>query len=265
MCNSNQCKIILAILFSLALTGCSQSPGGVPASAPTVSSRPTYVIDTSPIAKGVLVPIHTAELAFNISGIVEGVNVGIGDEVKAGDALVQLETVTLESNVVRAESALRIAKAEFENSKKQLAPVDLQTVADARIDIAEADLVIARYALEQATLTAPFDGTVVDIQVVPGETVNPGKVVVILADTQRFLVETLDLNELDLPRIYQGQPVVIYIEALDVELEGSVITIVPEAALLGDERVFRVLISLDTQPQGLYWGMSADVKFNVNE
>jgi membrane fusion protein (multidrug efflux system) len=204
-------------------------------------------------------------LAFNISGLVQEVYIGIGDVVQVGDALVQLETVVLEANVARAESALQIAQAEFENSKKQLEPLELQTVADARINIAEADLIIARYALKQATLTAPFDGSIVDVQVVPGETVNSGRVIITLANLQIFQVETLDLEEMDVPRIYEGQPVVVYIEALDIKVDGSVEKIAPQATVLGENGVYKVTVKLNFQPQGLYWGMSAEVKFIVNK
>jgi len=184
--------------------------------------------------------------------------------------LIQLDTTTLDADVVYAENNYLAAQAELDLVKKQntdmkTPDVETQNIAAARLQMAEADLVRARYMLTQATLIAPFSGTIVDVQLVPGEIVTPGKVVVTIADMKTMQVETLDLTEMDISRIYIDQPVEVYVEALDMSIDGNVSTIVPQATLLGEEKVFKVIIHLKSQPQNLRWGMSAETKFIVNE
>lgn len=262
--SNTKTKIVISALLLSILVGCTQSPTST-FTSPLAPPRPTYTIGAGIIAKGILVPKHIIQLAFNISGRVRSTYVEIGNEVHTGDALIQLETVLLEADVVRAEGALQAAQAEFEYRKSLLDPPELQTVADSRISIAEADLVKARYMLTQATLTAPFDGTIVDVQILPGETVNPGRAIITLADLRIFQVETLDLDEVDVPRIYVGQPVDIHIESLDIKVDGIVVTIAPQATILGEKRVYKVIIKLNSQPNGIRWGMSAEANFVINE
>jgi HlyD family secretion protein len=131
--------------------------------------------------------------------------------------------------------------------------------------MAEADLISARYMLTQSTLKAPFGGTIVDVQVMPGEIVSPGRAVITLADMQTMQVETLDLSERDISRIYVGQPTKIYVEALNIQVDGVVDKIASQATMAGEDRVYQVVIRLASQPQGLRWGMSAETRFIVDE
>jgi multidrug resistance efflux pump len=254
MRSTNKLKVIFPVLLLLILAACRQSPDSAPgliSSTPT--SRPIHTIQARLVAKSVLVPKRTAQLAFNISGLVQEVNVEIGDEVRSGDALIQLETTLPEAEVAHFEGVLQAAQAEFAYQKKLASAPELQNLAAAKIRTAEADLIKARYMLAQSTLKAPF--------ILPNETVAAGKVVITLADMLSFQVETLDLVEIDLQRVYINRPVEVYIEALNTTMNGSVVTIAPQATQLGDERVYKIVIKLDSQPPGLRWGMSAESKF----
>jgi len=52
---------------------------------------------------------------------------------------------------------------------------------------------------------------------------------------------------------------------LDEEFTGEVIDIDRVSSTLGGDVVFKVTIELDKQPQGLLWGMSADVQIQTAE
>jgi RND family efflux transporter MFP subunit len=269
---------IVSFLISLSLAGCSQSSAVT--TSPTVSSpidtQAIYNATTSLTAKSIIVPLEPeTELAFITSGYVESVNVQIGDTVHAGDTLIRLDTVVLKAELARAESAVKAAKAEYEYQKKLAeAPVQASEVlklqasvelAAANITLAESDLVITQNLLKQATMIAPFDGTILDVQVAPKEAVYNGKVVIKMAALQNLQVETIDLNEIDIPRIYIDQPVSVYIYALNTSTEGVVIKISPQATLIGENRVYKVTIRLNDQPKGLRWGMSAETKFTLDK
>lgn len=266
MSKTLQAKIALAISLLLLLTGCGQVPVfTAPVISPTEISQPIYAMDTRTVAKGELIPKDIAQLAFVINGQVESVNVEVGDVIKKGDALAQLDTVLLTADISRAQYVLEAAEAELKILERRRADEETRKVASAKINIAQSDLVSARYRLTQATLIAPFAGTIVDVQVMPGEIVNAGRVVITLANMGSMQVETLDLRETDVSRIQIGQPVEIYIEALDITVDGVVHSIAWQAIQLSENRVYKVIIKLSSQPPGLRWGMSAETRFIVDE
>ena len=86
-----------------------------------------------------------------------------------------------------------------------------------------------------------------------------------MGDLSRFQVETKDLSERDVPRVQAGQTASVFIEALNQEFPGKVIEISRISSTVGGDVVFKVTIDLDEQPQGLLWGMSADVKIETGQ
>jgi len=66
-------------------------------------------------------------------------------------------------------------------------------------------------------------------------------------------------------RVQIEQPANIFIEALNEEFPGKVIDIDRVSSTVGGDVVFKVTIELDQQPQGLLWGMSADVQIQTAE
>jgi HlyD family secretion protein len=128
-----------------------------------------------------------------------------------------------------------------------------------KVQQAQVALEIAQFNLTQATLTAPFDGTVASIKVIPGEFVPSEQDVMTLATLNDLQVETTDLSERDITKVKVGAPVKIFIEALNESFTGKVIGISPKADTVGGDVVFKVTIAFDRQPQNLLWGMTAEV------
>jgi HlyD family secretion protein len=124
-------------------------------------------------------------------------------------------------------------------------------------------LEVVKASIVQGTLTAPFEGTVVEVNVSPGEYVQPSQVVIVLVALEDLRIETTDLSELNVAAVKIGQPATVYIEALDDEFSGDVIAISPISDTIGGDVVFKVTIQLDEKPPALLWGMSADVEIDV--
>jgi HlyD family secretion protein len=91
----------------------------------------------------------------------------------------------------------------------------------------------------------------------------PGQVVLSLIDPSHLQVETTDLSELDVARVVPGQEALIYVDALNEEIEGQVVGIAPQATTIGGDVVYKVFVALVEQPPGLRWGMSAEVEINT--
>ena len=85
MKNTIKSLLLLAILFSLALTACANQPSATPPSVDAASDLPDGIV-----AEGRLHPIHAVNLSFQVRGIVEEINVRIGDAVQQGEILARL-------------------------------------------------------------------------------------------------------------------------------------------------------------------------------
>ena len=161
---------------------------------------------------------------------------------------------------------LAAAWASVEGAKAQVdilqagATTEQLAGAQAAVAQAEAALDTARAYLNQATLMAPFEGTVAEVQVAPGEIVLPGQVVLTLADMRHLRAETTDLSERDVARVRVGQEATVFVEALGVDVRGRVARISPLASTLGGDVVYSVVVDLDEQPEGMRLGMSVEVE-----
>jgi len=263
--------LIVAALIALILSAC--------ASASTPTAIPTITLDNngsspnnqsgsadSVTASAVIVPVNDVQLSFSAVGLVTAVNVKVGDKVTAGQTLVTLDTTILEAKVREAEAEVLAADAQIRYLNRLA--TDVLHYESAQADLARAQALVdsaKATLLAQSTLTAPFDGTIVSVDISPAETVVPGQVVIVLGDLSKYQIETTDLSERDVTRVQVGQPANVFIEALNEEFSGQVTDIDRVSSTLGGDVVFAVTIELDQQPQGLLWGMSADVQIETAE
>jgi multidrug efflux pump subunit AcrA (membrane-fusion protein) len=174
------------------------------------------------------------------------------DEVRVNDARVWAAS----ANAQAAQSRLDLLRA---------GPLE-ETVAvyEAEVEQAQARVAAERATLAQATLLAPFSGTVSDVQIQQGEYVDPGTGVLLLANLDTLRVETTDLNEIDVARIELGSPVTVTFDALTDEVPGTVTRIAPMAAE-GSGVNYTVVVEMSEVPSAVRWGMTAFVDIEVSE
>lgn len=172
------------------------------------------------------------------------------DAVKLAQA--QADVFWLQTQITQTQTYL---------DKLSLAGIDQDKLAaaEARVTATQAAQVAARTALAQVTLSAPFTGTVVAVEVVVGEMVVPGQVVIRLADLDHLQVVTTDLSETDVNQVRVGQAATVYVDALGDEIGGQVTQIALQPTTLGGDVVYAVTLNLTEQPAGLRWGMSVKV------
>jgi len=209
---------------SLLCTGCESHPAAVDASAaPVAASAPSpssaAVPAAAPVAEvaadpkafsttGPLVAEQQADVAAERNGRVVSINVRIGDRVKKGQLLAQLDDRTLKSacdsqkaRMASAQAQLREWQAEQLTAESDLRRADAMREAkiiseenwehakyrvDETIDevtrfreeaaAANADLSTANLQLEQSRIAAPFAGVVGRSSVRPAQEVKPGDV-----------------------------------------------------------------------------------------
>ena len=169
-----------------------------------------------------------------------------------------------EAELSIAQSRLALAQQEYDELQNGPDP-DQVALAEARIKNAQAQIEASQSALTDLELKAPFTGTVGRLNIHSGEWVIPGQPVLVLAELEHLRAETTDLSERDIPKIEIGQPVTIFIEALNQDVTGQVSEISPLADTLGGDVVYKTTIDLDTFPPGLRAGMSVEVQFGTSE
>lgn len=271
-------RTFLILIGLLMLTACaSPTPAALVPTAAPVENIPMTSSDVV-VASAEVEPAHVSQIAFTISALVKEIPISEGDLVKAGDTLIVLNTPDLEYAVIAAEADFnaRSQAAELQKADKVLyvdpdtgvkrwysLPHEVLEKAQAIANQAKASWDSAEANLAQATLTAPFDGTVVDIAITPGELVQVNQVVLVLADLSDLQVTTTDLSERDIVRVQPGQSVEVYIEALNETVAGKVVRISPIAEDVGGDVVYPVTIELENQPDGLLWGMTAEVQIKT--
>ena len=133
------------------------------------------------------------------------------------------------------------------------------SAAEASVERATAALRRAEAMLELCRLRAPFDGTVVGIDVEPGEAISlqGGRPVIELADLSEIWVR-VDVPETRIARVQLGARAEVVIDALGEErLEATVVEIAPVADR--QSNTVSVAVRLDAPPQQLRPNMSARV------
>lgn len=130
------------------------------------------------------------------------------------------------------DEELRAAEAEIASAQAALnnllqgATEEEIALAEAKVRAAELSLEKAYRDLDKATLTAPIDGTVAEINVEAGERTG-SDVAVVLLDLSTMHID-VEIDEIDVPSVRIGQPVEIRLDAMpDQALSGTVTDIAP--------------------------------------
>jgi multidrug resistance efflux pump len=141
-------------------------------------------------------------------------------------ALQELSDGPTNTQVAAARAQVAQAQAQLSALQDQPSP---EAVNLAQAQVVEAALALsnAQDALDDATLTAPFDGTILSIDVEPGEWVTASVAVAQIAGTSGEWLEVM-LDEADVPQVAEGQAATITFDALpDTPVEGTVTEVRP--------------------------------------
>lgn len=187
-------------------------------------------------------------------------------QASVDQAMAQLNRVRAGASaeeITAAEAQVAQARAQLALLKAGATPEEI-TAAQARVEAAKAALEQARALQAEATLRAPFAGTVTAINARVGEVVGPAVPVVTLADLSTLRLETDDLSETQIARVKLGQRARIVFEALpERSFQGQVTHIAPMSTLKQGGTNYAVTIVLDNLDPALRWGMTARVEIDT--
>lgn len=200
---------------------------------------------------GELRSVDRAALAFELAGIVEEINVELGDPFEAGDRLASLDGAQVQAAVEAAESALGEARTDLQNAEADgdrfLSLRGTGAVAESRIDQAvarrdtardtfrrqRAELERARDRLEDTVLIAPFDGRVSERLVEPSDVVSAGQPVLRVTGSASKAEAVVAIPERDLSLAGVDTAVTVRLTADGRELPGRVAEVASSAGNAG--------------------------------
>ena len=217
------------LITAILLAGCASTPTPTAVALASASPTPDHSFISSAgivTASANVTPAQTSQMGFLISAPVQEVDVKEGDQVKAGQTLIVLNTPDLSLSVTAAKAAVRSAQDQVDlmnypykeilHSGKSVyvkAFLELREQAAAQLNSAQAALDGAQATLNEGTLIAPYDGTVVMVNVVPGQMVQPDQVAVVIGDLNHLQIrnnrpqrtrDRLCKNRPDRDRSYQS-------------------------------------------------------------
>lgn len=220
---------------------------------------------------------NRVELSVPVSGVVQSVNADVGDQVKKGQALLNLDGAIYQAKVAGSHAAITRLTAEAEEAKREYGRVQelhaRTVVATAELDLAKlrltrADsmLIEARANLRQqqkmlddTTVRAPFDAVVVVRQVEPGMSIAAGlqpQILLVLAKSGEMLAR-VQLPAAQIASLKTGQAVTVLVGVQNYA--GKVKAVGLEPIMLKNEAVYQLDVAFSSTEQ-LRAGIAAVVK-----
>lgn len=171
------------------------------------------------------VSLNDARVSAEITGIVSGIKVNVGDAVKEGEPIALLDCQEHETNLNRmramldaAQAELVFSKSQFESgaalsSKKSMSQEQVSkrrseyTVARAEVAGVMADLKNAERAVERCEIKAPFSGVVLERIASTGDYAVAGSHIVRLLDNENIEVSA-NIQEQDIASLKEANEII---------------------------------------------------------
>ena len=276
-------RICLLVLASV-LSSCGGDDSASSEVAPAVRGLKTFLVqdaDTSTVRQypSVLQPASLTVLAFEISGKISELSLSVGQSVKAGDVLAQLETTSLNLDVESAVAGLEQAKASNINAEKDFSrKSELQkdgVVSKAELDQSRANVEASRSQLAQAQsklesaqtnlgktqILAPYNGIINSIEVDPFATVSPGAPIASLYSSAAFEASFSVSFEV-VNQLIVGKPVTITLaDRTEVQLAGVISELGSRADTVSS---FPVVVTLREMTPELKAGMAVSISMEFD-
>ena len=207
------------------------------------------------------------KVGSQLSGIVAKLHVNVGDVVKRGDALAELDdaqwrarVTSLEAELVAAEAELAYARSDVSRMERvaSYSPAQVENgrrnvqVRDAMVGQVRAKLEEARVELGYAHIRAPLSGTVASVSTYEGETVAAAfsaPTFVTIVDLARLEVQAY-VDEHDIGTVQAGERVRFRVDAFrDRDLTGTVRAIYPKPQLINNVVNYIVIVDFENPPE----------------
>lgn len=234
--------VLCAALVLLGWGWYAWGRGAAPSATMVMTSAVTRgSIEETVLAEGTLKPKKLVAVGAQVSGRIISVEVVAGQQVKAGDLIAEIDSVTQKNQLRTSEAALAnveaqkaaqeaalaqarrveerqkrmlatrtVSQADYDSSEEAVEVAEAQIKAlDAQIEQAKVAIETAQANLDYTRITAPMDGTVLAVVSQEGQTVNAvqsAPTIVVLGALDEMTVRA-EISEADITRVETGQKV----------------------------------------------------------
>lgn len=268
------------LLLACLLAGCDAEPDAMPEVLPLVPV--TRVTDgCAPLERtlpGRLAAAERTELAFEVAGPVADVRIDLGDRFEAGAVLATLEDTDARERLAANRAELADVRAGLADAERDLGRqrelLESGMTAPARVDAAEARaaslrarrdrararVALAREALGDTRLTAPWPGSVTARRIEPGQQVAPGMTVFDVQRASTVLEVQTDVPEALRRRLLRDVPHAVRVPAVGGSWDARISQLGDAGRVAGS---FPVQLLFEADDASVRPGMAAVVDFRV--
>ncbi|WP_419874188.1 efflux RND transporter periplasmic adaptor subunit [Candidatus Pristimantibacillus sp. PTI5] len=272
--------VAVMLAAMLALTGCSLLPLEEASLQPPLVQPAEEELDIVDAAKGNIqtflkgtanfVSSSMDTLSFKESGgRLKSINVTVGQEVKAGDMIAQLETGDLELQIRLQRLSVERARLQYEQARASGAnATDLRL---REIDLERESLMLdsMEERLGQSQLYAPIAGIVTFAESLnAGDFINAYQAIVTIADPSKMQLTYKAANSKDLLPVEAGMPVSLKYKGKDYK--GKVLQSPSNVPLGADDakaerNSVTIIIGMNDKPEGVQIGHSAELNIELQK
>lgn len=249
--------------------------------AVTVATVESRAVSPALFGIGTVEARYTYKIGPTFAGRIKRLDVHVGDQVKAGQVIGDMEPIDLDDRVRSQESALKRAEAALREAEARQAYAKIQAqryeklfstrsiseemtvtkrqelqVADAALSAAREDITRTRSDREGAVaqrrnlrLIAPVDGVVAVRDADPGTTIVAGQAVVEIIDTNSLWIN-VRFDQISASGLAGGLPARVALRSRgDQTLKGRVLRVEPRADAVTEETLAKV--TFDNKPEPL--------------
>lgn len=288
--------LIVAIVATVLLVRSSSA-----APAQQVVAARSGTLDRTVALNGTIAPANRADLAFSAGGQVTRVDVAVGQQVAQGQALAAVDAASLPGQTAQARSSLASARARLAADRSAGASAAQIDADNAAVTAAQAQVDVAVQNESQATLTAPFAGTVAAVNVTVGQRVSAGggaasaaagsgsgtgaaaaaalggsqaasgsgagassSAAVVIVSTGAYRVDAT-VDDTQVGQLAVGQAAAITPNGATAPVQGTVASIGLVAASTSGVASYPVSITVTGSPPGLHLGASAQIEVTTQQ
>lgn len=269
-------------------------------SEPIIAKIASGDIESVVTAQGTLEPKDYVDVGAQVSGLVKKLHVDIGDLVKSGDLIAEIDPDVYESRVrgdearlktlhaqkLEQEALIRQAAQKLERNRLLVRDkvVSKEVFEDSQttLDIARARLVSLEAQIEEAQSTlegdqtnlgytkiyAPMEGTVVSQSTKEGQTINASQSAPVIVQIANLDVMTVRAQVAEADVIKLRPDMSLYFNTLGSgsrRWEGKIRQILPTPEEINDVVLYNVLVDVQNTDRALMTGMTTQMFFVLGQ
>lgn len=274
-------SISLILLFSGMLTACSESKKSSSNEEAAISVTVENIESPSGSgyfsASGQIEAEQFANISTRIMGYVSKVYVTVGDQVRKGQSLIDVNNADMEAKKAQAQAGILQAEARFNRAEKELkrfqSLYDQKSASQKELDDITTQYDVAKAQLESAkqvqkevesmlfytNIKAPFSGRITSKSIKVGDMTKPGQHLMSIEAPEAFVGMAM-VSETNIPYVKENDSVEVFVKSNETTIKGLISEISTSSQNSGGQYLVKIKLDIPENTK-LYSGMFISVVF----